>query len=315
MIDYKQNEIYKSITGEDLPNASYEQISVKSTDTTQVLTPSATSIGFNEVTVQPLALENASVQPTTQQQVINAGQQYDALGSVTVGAINLQSKSTTPSTIQQVIQPDAGYDGLSSVDISAMSLQTKYVTPGTSQQTVTPDLGYDGLSSVTVAAAQGGGDKVGMLVVFKKTGSSSLTQSVALSDAPLESDYSGYCINPANNAVVQVDWAYISGRFALRGTSFDTATNYMVLGINGGTYNGYIPIIKLNPDTTHTIVTLGTVSSGFTAYSTIVRFDANGKAFGWPSTKTVNTGSFGWAYDSSLNAFNLWGSLVSYPGN
>ena len=49
------NEVYHAITGKDLSVAQYEEISVQSTQNTQVITPSNESLGFSKVTVLPVA--------------------------------------------------------------------------------------------------------------------------------------------------------------------------------------------------------------------------------------------------------------------
>lgn len=103
-----------------------------------------------------LNLEERTVRSTTTTQVITPSEGYDGIGEVTVNPLRLQTKSITPSTSEQTIEPGALYDGLGKVTVGAVKLQEKTVTPTENEQIITPDSTYIGLSKVTVSAMPGG---------------------------------------------------------------------------------------------------------------------------------------------------------------
>ena len=100
-----------------------------------------------------VTLEDVTVKSSGTTQTVTAGQGYDGIGTVTVNPIALQDKTVTPSANYQVVTPDEGKDGLSSVTVNNILLQSKSATPSRSIQVVRPDNNYQGLSYVSVQAA------------------------------------------------------------------------------------------------------------------------------------------------------------------
>lgn len=76
-----------------------EERTVRSTTTTQVITPSEGYDGIGEVTVNPLRLQTKSVNPSTSEQTVEPGALYDGLGKVTVGAVATATQATPSISI------------------------------------------------------------------------------------------------------------------------------------------------------------------------------------------------------------------------
>lgn len=64
-----------------------ETKNVKSTNETQIITPSQNSL-INEIIVQPFAMQEKNVTPSGNQQIIEPDANYDALNKVTVDAVS-----------------------------------------------------------------------------------------------------------------------------------------------------------------------------------------------------------------------------------
>lgn len=130
--------------------ANVESKTVKSSQTTQTITPEEGVDGFNPIIVNPFVIQSKTVDPSTSQQVVKPDTGIDGLSQVTVTPVKLQSKTVSPSTSQQIIKPDSSYNGLSQVTINKVNLQSKTIKPTQPQQTVYPDSGYLGLSQVNI---------------------------------------------------------------------------------------------------------------------------------------------------------------------
>lgn len=101
-----------------------EERTVRSTTTTQVITPSEGYDGIGEVTVNPLRLQTKSVNPSTSEQTVEPGALYDGLGKVTVGAVATATQATPSISIST--------RGL----ITASAMQSEgYVSAGTKSAT------------------------------------------------------------------------------------------------------------------------------------------------------------------------------------
>ena len=90
---------------------------VKSTTQSQTITPTTGNL-IEEVTVEPIILEEVNITPSTQSQVITPATGKDGINQVNVDAIQLQNKSVTIiENGTSTITPDTGYDGLDEVEI------------------------------------------------------------------------------------------------------------------------------------------------------------------------------------------------------
>lgn len=117
-----------------------EERTVRSTTTTQVITPSEGYDGIGEVTVNPLRLQTKSVTPSTSEQTVEPGALYDGLGKVTVGAVATATQATPSISIST--------RGL----ITASATQSEgYVSAGTKSATnqMTTQKGKDVYPSTT----------------------------------------------------------------------------------------------------------------------------------------------------------------------
>ena len=121
-----------------------EELTVDSSTSTQVYTPSQGYIGFSKVTVEPYVLDSKTIDSSTVRQIVTSDE--DGLSSVTVEPYVLDSKTVKSSTDRQIVTSNE--DGLSSVTVEPYALDSKTIDSSTVRQIVTSD--KDGLSSVTV---------------------------------------------------------------------------------------------------------------------------------------------------------------------
>lgn len=128
-------------------SAKLQSKTVKSTTSTQTVSPDNGYDGFSSVTVSPIKLQSKPVSPLTTSVIVRPDTGYDGLSQVTVRKMDLISKTVTPTNEVQTVQPGAGYDGLSSVVVNAAPLETKSITQ---TGTFTPSSGKVGFSQVTV---------------------------------------------------------------------------------------------------------------------------------------------------------------------
>lgn len=121
-----------------------EERTVRSTTTTQVITPSEGYDGIGEVTVNPLRLQTKSVNPSTSEQTVEPGALYDGLGKVTVGAVATATQATpsisisTRGLITASATQSEGYvsAGTKSATNQMTTQSGKDVYPGTTRQLV-----------------------------------------------------------------------------------------------------------------------------------------------------------------------------------
>lgn len=119
-----------------------EERTVRSTTTTQVITPSEGYDGIGEVTVNPLRLQTKSVNPSTSEQTVEPGALYDGLGKVTVGAVATATQATpsisisTRGLITASATQSEGYvsAGTKSATNQMTTQNGKDVYPGTTRQ-------------------------------------------------------------------------------------------------------------------------------------------------------------------------------------
>lgn len=119
-----------------------EERTVRSTTTTQVITPSEGYDGIGEVTVNPLRLQTKSVNPSTSEQTVEPGALYDGLGKVTVGAVATATQATpsisisTRGLITASATQSEGYvsAGTKSATNQMTTQKGKDVYPGTTRQ-------------------------------------------------------------------------------------------------------------------------------------------------------------------------------------
>lgn len=98
--------------------ANVQSKTVKSSQTTQTITPEDGVDGFNPIIVNPFVIQSKTVNPSTSQQVVKPDTGKDGLSQVTVNAIKLQNKSVTPGYNDKIAQPDSDYNGLRYVTVS-----------------------------------------------------------------------------------------------------------------------------------------------------------------------------------------------------
>ena len=122
-----------------------EELTVDSSTSTQVYTPSQGYIGFSKVTVEPYVLDSKTIDSSTVRQIVTSDE--DGLSSVTVEPYVLDSKTIDSSTVRQIVTSDE--DGLSSVTVEPYTLESRTVDAGTEDKIVTPTRA-DALSSVKV---------------------------------------------------------------------------------------------------------------------------------------------------------------------
>lgn len=122
-----------------------EELTVDSSTSTQVYTPSEGSAGFSKVTVEPYVLDSKTIDSSTVRQTVTSDK--DGLSSVTVEPYVLDSKTVKSSTVRQIVTSDE--DGLSSVTVEPYTLEAITVDAGTEDKIVTP-MRADALSSVKV---------------------------------------------------------------------------------------------------------------------------------------------------------------------
>ena len=101
-----------------------EERTVRSTTTTQVITPSEGYDGIGEVTVNPLRLQTKSVTPSTSEQTVEPGALYDGLGKVTVGAVATATQATPSISVSS-----------SGLITASASQSAGYVSAGTKSAT------------------------------------------------------------------------------------------------------------------------------------------------------------------------------------
>lgn len=119
-----------------------EERTVRSTTTTQVITPSEGYDGIGEVTVNPLRLQTKSVTPSTSEQTVEPGALYDGLGKVTVGAVATATQATpsisisTRGLITASATQSEGYvsAGTKSATNQMTTQKGKDIYPGTTRQ-------------------------------------------------------------------------------------------------------------------------------------------------------------------------------------
>ena len=122
-----------------------EELTVDSSTSTQVYTPSEGSAGFYKVTIEPYALDSKTVKSSTVRQIVTSDE--DGLSSVTIEPYALDSKTVKSSTVRQIVTSDE--DGLSSVTIEPYILEDRTVDAGIEDKIITP-MRADALSSVKV---------------------------------------------------------------------------------------------------------------------------------------------------------------------
>lgn len=104
----------------------------------QEFTPQEGFVGFNLFRVNPIQTESVNVKSTTQQQTYTPSQGM-FIDEINILPILLQEKSAEPLDVQQTILPDTGYDGISSMIINPISpLFVGSQVPKLPQQTITP---------------------------------------------------------------------------------------------------------------------------------------------------------------------------------
>ena len=130
-----------------------ENLTVKSTNTEQIIQPSTGVDGFDKVVVQKINLQDKSVNPSTSSQTIQADSAYDGLNQVNISAIQTEQKTVKSNQNPQVIYPTSG-KFINQITVEANTLQSKAVTPTTSAQTVQADSSYYGLDHVNISAIQ-----------------------------------------------------------------------------------------------------------------------------------------------------------------
>lgn len=127
-----------------------EERTVRSTTTTQVITPNEGYDGIGEVTVNPLRLQTKSVNPSTSEQTVEPGALYDGLGKVTVGAVATATQATpsisisTRGLITASATQSEGYvsAGTKSATNQMTTQSGKDVYPGTTRQLAVPAWRY-----------------------------------------------------------------------------------------------------------------------------------------------------------------------------
>ena len=127
-----------------------EQITVKSSNQQQVITPSEGKNGITSVTVSPLTLEQKTVSPSKNQFTVFTSSGYDGMSQVTVNAVTSDVDSNiTPENIKKDISI-LGVTG--SYEPEPYISEELTISPTTSLQTFIPDEGVDGFNNVTVNA-------------------------------------------------------------------------------------------------------------------------------------------------------------------
>lgn len=95
-----------------------EELTVDSSTSTQVYTPSEGSAGFSKVTVEPYALDSKTVKSSTVRQIVTSDE--DGLSSVTVEPYTLESRTVDAGIEDKIITPMRS-DALSSVKVNKVT--------------------------------------------------------------------------------------------------------------------------------------------------------------------------------------------------
>ena len=95
-----------------------EELTVDSSTSTQVYTPSQGYIGFSKVTVEPYALDSKTIDSSTVRQIVTSDE--DGLFSVTVEPYTLESRTVDAGTEDKIVTPTRA-DALSSVKVNKVT--------------------------------------------------------------------------------------------------------------------------------------------------------------------------------------------------
>ena len=95
-----------------------EELTVDSSTSTQVYTPSQGYIGFSKVTVEPYVLDSKTIDSSTVRQIVTSNE--DGLSSVTVEPYTLESRTVDAGTEDKIVTPTRA-DALSSVKVNKVT--------------------------------------------------------------------------------------------------------------------------------------------------------------------------------------------------
>ena len=95
-----------------------EELTVDSSTSTQVYTPSQGYIGFSKVTVETYALDSKTIDSSTVRQIVTSDE--DGLSSVTVEPYALESRTVDAGTEDKIVTPTRA-DALSSVKVNKVT--------------------------------------------------------------------------------------------------------------------------------------------------------------------------------------------------
>ena len=95
-----------------------EELTVDSSTSTQVYTPSEGSAGFSKVTVEPYVLDSKTVKSSTVRQIVTSDE--DGLSSVTVEPYTLEAKTVDAGLEDKIVTPTRA-DALSSVKVNKVT--------------------------------------------------------------------------------------------------------------------------------------------------------------------------------------------------
>ena len=95
-----------------------EELTVDSSTSTQVYTPSEGSVGFSKVTVEPYTLDSKTIDSSTVRQIVTSDE--DGLSSVTVEPYTLESRTVDAEVTDKIVTPTRA-DALSSVKVNKVT--------------------------------------------------------------------------------------------------------------------------------------------------------------------------------------------------
>ena len=95
-----------------------EELTVDSSTSTQVYTPSQGYIGFSKVTVEPYVLDSKTIDSSTVRQIVTSNE--DGLSSVTVEPYTLESRTVDAEVTDKIVTPTRA-DALSSVKVNKVT--------------------------------------------------------------------------------------------------------------------------------------------------------------------------------------------------
>lgn len=128
-----------------------EEITIKSTTSTQTITPSGTATGITKVTVNPVVYQSKTVSPLLETQTIRASSGFDALSSVTVKPIDVEYlKEQDADLTESNIKKGVNILGITGTYEPEPDIRAITINPSESTQTITPPSTIDGYGPITV---------------------------------------------------------------------------------------------------------------------------------------------------------------------